>query len=89
MECNQASLLPNGQMQRCDVTITDEDFRIAADQFEVDCWKKLRGPIATANAKNAFHIGIGKHCMQVADTLFDSAAQVPVAFPDIFAPPHF
>ncbi len=87
VERHQAAHAMDGQMQRRDVGISEEDLRIAPDQRVVDRIQQHGSAIAAAHAEHALHVRIGKHGMQVFHPLADRPAEIALAAPDVAA--HF
>src|SRR5205085_8329617 len=65
VEGGETGVPVDGEMQRRDVAVADEDFRIAANQIVVNSVKQLHRTVAAAYAEDGLHFRVAKHRVQI------------------------
>ena len=83
MEGDEPGAAADGGMERGDIAVAQEDFRIAADEIEIDKRQHLRAAIATAQAEDGADLGVGKQGVEVFSAFAGGTGKVAVTCADV------
>jgi hypothetical protein len=76
----------NGEVQRRDIAVSDQGFRVLADEIEIEIRQDPRRAPAAAHAHDGVHVGIGEHLVHTVRAGLVVAREIAVAVQDVVCP---